>query len=125
MVLAPLVPEMSSVAGLRAIEQAFSGIVDREGRTLAPFYVLNRFDPGLPLHLDIREILRRELDGRLLPVVVRRSPVVSEALAEGTTSLNYAPNSPVADDYRALARWLVDAAPASAEAIPDAERGAR
>jgi len=125
MVLAPLVPEMSSVAGLRAIEQAFSGIVDREGRTLAPFYVLNRFDPGLPLHLDIREILRRELDGRLLPVVVRRSPVVSEALAEGTTALNYAPNSPVADDYRALARWLVDAAPASAEAIPDAERGAR
>jgi len=29
------------------------------------------------------EVLRRELDGRLLPVAVRRSPAVSEALAEG------------------------------------------
>ena len=125
MVLAPVVPEMSSVVGLRAIEQAFAGITDSEGRVLAPFYVLNRFDAGLPLHLDIREVLRRELDGRLLSVGVRRSAAVSEALAEGLTVMDYAPGSPVTEEYKAVARWLKDAAPASTEAIADAMREAR
>ncbi len=125
MVLAPIAPEMNSVAGLRAMEQIFAAITDSEGRALLPFYVLNRFDAGLPLHLDIREVLRRELDGRLLPVAVRRSAAVGEALAEGTTVIDYAPHAPVARDYAEVARWLQEAAPASAEALADAARGER
>jgi MinD-like ATPase involved in chromosome partitioning or flagellar assembly len=31
---------------------------------------------------------------------------VSEALAEGTTVIDYAPGSPVAEDYMLLAGWL-------------------
>jgi len=125
MVLAPVAPEMSSVAGLLAMEQTFAAITDDEGRSLLPFYVLNRFDAGLPLHLDIREVLRRELNGRLLSVAVRRSGAVGEALAEGRTVLDYAADSPVARDYRDVARWLEETASASAEAIADAERGER
>jgi cellulose synthase operon protein YhjQ len=125
MVLAPIAPEMSSVAGLRAMEQTFAAIRDRDGGALLPFYVLNRFDAGLPLHLDIREVLRRELDERLLAVAVRRSAVVGEALAQGTTVLDYAPDSPVARDYAEVARWLQAAAPASANAIADLPRGVR
>jgi len=125
MVLAPVAPEMNSVAGLLAMEKTFAAITDEEGRSLLPFYVLNRFDTGLPLHLDIREVLRRELDGRLLSVAVRRSAAVGEALAEGRSVLDYAADSGVARDYMDVARWLQDVAPASAEAIVDAARGGR
>jgi cellulose synthase operon protein YhjQ len=125
MVLAPVAPEMSSLAGLRAMEQEFAAIVDSEGRALLPFYVLNRFDAGLPLHLDIREVLQRELDERLLAVAVRRSATVGEALAEGRTVLDYAPDSQVARDYLDVARWLEQEAPASADAIASAAEGGR
>ena len=56
--------------------------------------VLNQFDASLPLHLDVREVLRRQLGDRLLPFVIRRAPAVSEALAEGMTVVDYAPESP-------------------------------
>jgi cellulose biosynthesis protein BcsQ len=71
-----------------------------------PYYLLNQFDPSLPLHLDIREVLREQLGDRLLPFVVRRSPAVSEALAEGMTVMDYAPSSSVAEDFGTLAGWV-------------------
>lgn len=125
MVLAPVAPEMSSVVGLRAMEQRFAAIRDREGGALLPFYVLNRYDAGLPLHLDIREVLRRELNERLLAVAVRRSASVGEALAQGATVLDYAPASQVAHDYAEIARWLEETAPRSADVFVDAVRRER
>ena len=74
-----------------------------------PIYVLNQFDPSLPLHLDIREVLREQLGDRLLPFVLRRAPAVSEALAEGMTVMDYAPNSTVAEDFGSLAGWVKSA----------------
>jgi cellulose biosynthesis protein BcsQ len=68
--------------------------------------VLNQFDPSLPLHLDIREVLREQLGDRLLPFAIRRAPAVSEALAEGMTVMDYAPNSTVAEDFGSLAGWV-------------------
>jgi len=41
----------------------------------------------------------------LLPFVLRRTPAVSEALAEGMTVMDYAPNSTVAEDFGSLAGW--------------------
>ena len=61
--------------------------------------MLNQFDASLPLHLDVREVLRRQLGDRLLPFVVRRAPAVSEALAEGMTVVDYAPDGA---DHRRL-----------------------
>jgi len=82
---------------------------------LLPQYVLNQFDSSLPLHLDVREVLREQLGERLLPFVLRRAPAVSEALAEGMTVMDYAPNSSVAEDFSSLAGWVKSlAAPASA-----------
>ena len=76
--------------------------------------MLNQFDPSLPLHLDIREVLREQLGDRLLPFVLRRAPAVSEALAEGMTVMDYAPNSTVAEDFGSLAGWVKSqSAPAS------------
>ncbi len=73
---------------------------------MQPYYVLNQFDASLPLHLDVREVLRSQLGDRLLPFVMRRAPSVSEALAEGMTVVDYAPEAAVAEDYMNIASWL-------------------
>jgi cellulose synthase operon protein YhjQ len=114
-VLVPVAPDMNSVISLQAVEKYFHGTVDSDGRPLQPYYVINQFDASLPLHLDVREVLRRQLGERLLPFVIRRAPSVSEALAEGMTVVDYAPETPVAEDYQNVAAWLrTIAAPATA-----------
>jgi cellulose synthase operon protein YhjQ len=115
MVIIPVAPDMNSVISLQAVEKFFAGAIDADGRQIQPHYLLNQFDASLPLHLDVREVLRRQLGDRLLPFVIRRSPAVSEALAEGMTVVDYAPDSPVAEDYLNVANWVRKvSAPASA-----------
>jgi cellulose biosynthesis protein BcsQ len=58
------------------------------------------------LNLDVREVLREQLGDRLLPFAIRRAPTLSEALAEGMTVMDYAPNSTLAEDFGALAGWV-------------------
>jgi cellulose synthase operon protein YhjQ len=112
-ILVPITPDMNSVIGIKNMERFFAGAQDVEGRPVRPYYILNQFDASLPLHLDVREVLRQQLADRLLPVMIRRSPAVAEALAEGMTVMDYAPESPVAEDYTHLAEWVRNlAAPA-------------
>lgn len=112
-ILVPITPDMNSVLGIKNMERFFAGTQDAEGRHVRPYYVLNQFDASLPLHLDVREVLRQQLGDRLLPIMIRRSPAVAEALAEGMTVMDYAPESPVAEDYMHLAEWARNlAAPA-------------
>ena len=114
-ILVPVAPDMNSVISLQSIENFFRGMVDADGRPLQPYYLINQFDASLPLHLDVREVLRRQLGDRLLPFVIHRAPEVSEALAEGMTVFDYAPDSPVSGDYMNAATWLrTIAAPAAA-----------
>jgi cellulose synthase operon protein YhjQ len=105
-ILVPVSPDMNSVISLQSVERYFQGLTDNEGRSLRPYFVLNQFDASLPLHLDVREVLRRQLGDRLLPFTIRRAPSVSEALAEGMTVVDYAPDSQVAEDYLNIAKWL-------------------
>jgi cellulose synthase operon protein YhjQ len=105
-VLVPIVPDMNSVASLKGVEAVFSTEEIAIQRRIQPFYLLNQFDPLLPLHVDVREILRQQLGSRLLPFVVRSSSAVSEALADGMTVVDYAPDSPAAQDFLRLAGWL-------------------
>lgn len=105
-ILVPLIPDMNSVVSVGSIDAFF----DRNGSSSTnpslPNYVLNQFDASLPLHLDVREVLREQLGDRLLPFALRRTPAVSEALAEGMTIIDYAPNSAVAEDFASLAGWV-------------------
>jgi cellulose synthase operon protein YhjQ len=113
-VLVPVIPDMSSVVSVGSIDAFFQRNVSATGQPIMPFYILNQFDPSLPLHLDVREVLREQLGDRLLPFALRRTPAVSEALAEGMTVVDYAPNSTVAEDFGALAAWVKSlAAPAT------------
>jgi cellulose synthase operon protein YhjQ len=110
-VLVPMTGDMNSVISLQAVERVFQSIADRDGRPLLPYYVLNQFEPSLPLHLDVREVLRRQLGDRLIRFVIRRSQAVSEALAEGMTVVDYAPDAAVSQDYMDVASWLRSVSP--------------
>jgi cellulose biosynthesis protein BcsQ len=113
-VLVPLVPDMNSVVSVSSIDAFFEHNLGSAGKPALPYYVLNQFDPSLPLHLDVREVLREQLGDRLLSFALRHTPTVSEALAEGMTVVDYAPNSTVVDDYASLAGWVKSlSAPAS------------
>jgi cellulose synthase operon protein YhjQ len=113
-ILVPMAPDMNSVISLPAVEKSFSTILDTDGRPLQPIYLLNQFDAALPLHLDVREVLKQQLGERLLPFVIRRSAGVSEALAEGMTIVDYDPASGVTQDYLNVANWLrTSSAPAT------------
>jgi cellulose synthase operon protein YhjQ len=106
LMIVPMAPDMSSIISLGTIEKFFNDIVDGSERPIHPCYLLNGFDASQPLHLDVREVLRQQLGDRLLPFVIRRSPAISEALAEGMTVMDYAPEAGVASDFMNLAAWL-------------------
>ncbi len=102
-VLVPVVPDLNSVISVASIDSFF---FDSGGAGALPYYVLNQFDATLPLHADVREVLRQQLGGRLLPFTLRRTPAMSEALAEGMTVMDYAAGSAIAGDYGTLVEWV-------------------
>jgi len=113
-VLVPLTPDMNSVASVQAIEEFFRRQENLAGGVIRPYYVLNQFDATLPLHVDVRRSLEQQLGDRLLNFSLRRAPVVSEALAEGMTVVDYAPQSAVTGDFDHLAGWVkTQSAPAN------------
>lgn len=106
MVLVPVIADMNSVVSVSSIDSFFEHNTALAGKPALPYYVLNQFDATLPLHLDVREVLREQLGGRLLPFALRRASAMSEALAEGMTVMDYAPGSTLADDFNTLAGWV-------------------
>ena len=106
LVMVPVVPDMNSVVSVSSIDAFFEHNSNPGGKSSLPYYILNQFDPSLPLHLDVREVLREQLSDRLLPFALRRAPAMSEALAEGMTVMDYAPGSTLAEDFVTLAGWV-------------------
>lgn len=121
LLLVPVVPDMASVVTLPALESFFRNQEGLNGKPLQAWYVLSQFDPSSPLQLDVREVLRQQLGERLLPFAVHRSPAMSEALAEGMTIIDYAPNSPAAEDIMSLVTWIRN----TSVAVGAAHRGVR
>ncbi len=105
-VLVPVTPDMNTVLSLGATERFFADLKTSTGGPLRPWYLLTQFDAALPLHLDVREVMRQRLGDRLLPFSIRRSQAVPDALAEGMTVIDAAPGSGVAGDYGDLASWV-------------------
>jgi len=120
-VLVPIVPDMASVVTLQSLEAFFRSLESAAGRSLQTWYLLNQFDAALPLHLDLREVLRQQLGERLLPFAIHRSAALSEALAEGMTVIDYAPNCPAAEDIMNLVNWVRS----TSATVAGAHRGVR
>jgi cellulose biosynthesis protein BcsQ len=120
-VLVPVVPDMASAVSLQSLETFFKNQEGLSGHPLRAWYVLNQFDPSMPLQLDVREVLRQQLGERLLPFAIHRSTAVSEALAEGMTVIDYAPNSPAAEDIMNLVTWIRN----TTVAVTTSQRGMR
>jgi cellulose synthase operon protein YhjQ len=111
--LVPLVPDLSCVFGLLKLEQALSPRRANAQPSNAIFYVLNKFDASLALHRDVKASLENLLGDRLLPITLRRSDAVAEALADGMTVIDYCPDAGIAQDFIQLANWLREFNPAS------------
>ncbi len=104
--LIPLLPEVRSTLRVRPILDVFHNLSLKTGLRIEPQFILTKFDHNVSLHTDLRKWLGDELKSRLLPIVIRRSDEVSEALAEGQTIVDYAPNSGVSEDFHRLAEWV-------------------
>jgi len=105
-VLVPLIPSMDAMLRLESTERLFRELSTPPAEPLLPYYVLNHFDRQQPLHEQLRTALRRRLGDRLLHVAVAESATVAQAVADGLTVIDYAPDSEAAQEYRDLAAWL-------------------
>jgi hypothetical protein len=68
--------------------------------------LFNKFDETEPMHVMLVEQARHRFGELVLPFSIRHSRLVPEALAEGRTVIDYAPESGVAMDFLKLAAWL-------------------
>jgi cellulose biosynthesis protein BcsQ len=73
---------------------------------IQPFVLLNRFNADKPAHIAMREELRKRLGTALLPFEIRTSQEVPEALDEGVTVDENAPDAQVTADFRQLTDWV-------------------
>lgn len=64
-------------------------------------------DESSPVANDLLAELRKRFGNRVAPVIVRRDPSLKEAASFGQTIIDYDPNSSGAQDYGALASWLL------------------
>ncbi|HEV2327146.1 MAG TPA: cellulose synthase operon protein YhjQ/BcsQ [Terracidiphilus sp.] len=108
-VLVPLIPDVNSVITANSIDAFFRQRANGQGAEPQVYFVLNQFDPSVLLHLELAKALHASLGERLLPFALERDPAVSEALADGMTIIDYAPDSPSVDDYTRLAEWVAQA----------------
>lgn len=104
-----LVPVLADMRGVKAavrLSEQLDSYESEQGRRLAFYFVLNQFDRASRLQEEMRQHLMRRLGGRLAPVAIRWAEEVGAALAEGATVLDYAPESPAAQDFESLGEWL-------------------
>jgi CobQ/CobB/MinD/ParA nucleotide binding domain len=89
------VPDVSSLLGVRKLKER----LQVSGTAANAICVLNRFDTAISLH---REVLGwyRENFGHV--AIIHHSPLVPEALAEGSTIVDWAPRTKAAADFLEL-----------------------
>ena len=110
-VMVPLLTDLNSIMSIPRIE-GYHRMMDEQGVVAPwPVYVSNKFDMESERERSGRELIAREVGERLLPITIRRSPKVSEAIAQRMTVTDYAGESAIAQEFLQLALWLKKAAP--------------
>lgn len=99
------VPDVASLFGMQGLAAQWAA----EGCKKTTICVLNRFDGGLALHQELRSWYEEHFAEVF---TIDNSPLVAEALAEGGTVVDWAPQSDAAGDFVRLAGYLKRAAQA-------------
>ncbi len=103
--LAVLVPDVRCLLSIAKLKKQLEQQNESGFRKVSPYFLLNKFDSNSAFHNEIRDQLRKQLGSKLLPFTIRRSDLVSEALASGMTVLDYAPKASIVDDLLRLSTW--------------------
>jgi len=112
--LVPLLPDMRTAYRIGTMLEGLQVLRSECGVRLPVYFVLSQFDGNVRLHCELREWLREAYGDMLVPVALRRGDEVPEAMADGTTVLDYAPNSGIAHDFRELGEWVKQLPPRDA-----------
>lgn len=112
--LAIIVPDLASAVGVGKIMRFFQ---QHRDRLTSPYFLINKFDRTRVLHQEMYSRLKQQVGERLLPLVIRRGDEIQDALAAGTTIIDYAPASGMVQDFQHLAEWILG--------HPSAQRAAR
>jgi cellulose biosynthesis protein BcsQ len=86
------IPDLSSLAGTRKLTQR----LESGGASVRAICVLNRFEAASALHQEVLGWYRESFSE---VVTIRHSQLLPEALAEGTTVMDWAPDAPVSIDF--------------------------
>lgn len=101
--LAIIVPDLASAIGVGKLMRFFK---EQREAPVSPYFLINKFDPERALHQEMRSRLQEQLEEHLVPVMIRRSDDIQDALAAGMTVIDYAPGTAVAQDFRHFAEWV-------------------
>jgi cellulose biosynthesis protein BcsQ len=115
-VLVPLLPDLNSMVAVSGIERALGG-QSADPRTPAVFYLFNRFNELSSNDQRARDYVARLCGRRLLPIALRHSSELAEALHDGVPLAHPAPGPQLSHDYLELALWVRRIAPLSSAAI--------
>ena len=99
-----IVPDLVSAIGVGKLLRYFR---EQEGQRRLPYFLINKFDSARPLHQEMRNHLHEQLGARLLPLVIRRSDDIQDALVARMTVIDYSPEDGVVQDLEDLADWVV------------------
>ncbi len=111
LVVVPLLTDLNSIMSIPRIE-GYHRAMSKDGIVAPlPVYVSNKFDPASERERSGRELIAREVGERFLPISIRRSSEVSDAIAQRMTVSDYAGDSAIAQEFLQLALWLKKAAP--------------
>ena len=115
-VLVPLLPDLNSVLTVSRIERSLNAH-STGSKTPAVFYFFNRFDEHNINDRQAMDFVARQCGRRLLPLVLRHSVEMAEALRAGISGTDLAPGSELSHDYLELAMWVRRLAPLSSAVL--------
>ena len=115
-VLVPLLPDLNSILTVSRIERSLNAH-STGSKTPAVFYFFNRFDELNVNDRQAMDFVARQCGRRLLPLVLRHSVEIAEALRGGISGADLAPGSELSHDYLELAMWVRRVAPLSSAVL--------
>lgn len=106
-ILIPIQAQYLALQGLTKLQQVITKIQERLNKKLTLLGVfLTQYDKRKVLHREIAEALGASMKQHLLEVVIRDNISLAEAPLQGSSIFNYAPQSPGAQDYKALSEEI-------------------